>query len=383
MSDLYKINSKYGGLKFKMHIATYIIDIVALLYLIGLLHTDIMMNSYRKKPFLYGIILTITIILSEAGTILASNDYFSFRTLNIFCNILGFSFTPMIPIALIYIFDINTLKRHKLLLLPTLVNIVSVVLSPLLKIVFYVDINNEYIRGDYFFIFVTVYIINLLLLVIGTINIGKKYHYPIMRKMIALSLFTVAGTSIQLVDSSVYSSWHCVTLSLFLYFQLMSEFDSSFDTLTGLYNRAAFDKVAEQMTSHRGFSVIVMDINDFKNINDTYGHDYGDTAIKEVALIIRESFDKHYTCYRLGGDEFSIICNNIDEENIQYQFRCMTNALAEKRRNDHRLPTVSYGYSIFQGGEKPNFQKNLKEADDQMYHYKKLHKVNAAVDHEI
>lgn len=64
-----------------------------------------------------------------------------------------------------------------------------------------------------------------------------------------------------------------LTLALLLYFLLLSEFDSSFDTLTGLYNRAAFEKAAKQMTSRKAFSVIVLDVNNFKSINDTYGHD--------------------------------------------------------------------------------------------------------------
>lgn len=357
-----------------MYIATYIIDIAALFYLMGLLYSSTALNIYRKKPFLIGIILTVIIILSEAGTVFADNGSLNLRDINILCNILGFALTPMIPIAITLIFDRRILRTHKLLLVPTLINIVATVLSPLFGFIFYVDANNQYIRGDYFFIFTTVYIINFLFLVISTLEVGNKYNYPIMRKMVALSLFTMIGTSIQLVYPLAYSSWHCVTLSLFLYFLLMSEFDSSFDTLTGLYNRAAFDKAAKQIVETKGFSVIILDINDFKSVNDTYGHDYGDTVIKAVAAIIRKSFNKHYTCYRFGGDEFSIIGNETDQEEIQYHLRTMTNNLVEMREKGNPLPTVSYGYSIFRGGEKLDFHNNLKEADDQMYHFKKTHK---------
>ncbi|PKM49988.1 MAG: hypothetical protein CVV02_13475 [Firmicutes bacterium HGW-Firmicutes-7] len=360
-----------------MYIATYIIDITALFYLMGLLYSSTALNIYRKKPFLIGIILTVIIILSEAGTVFADNGSLNLRSINIFCNILGFALTPMIPIAITLIFDRRILRTHKLLLVPTLINIVATVLSPLFRFIFYVDANNQYIRGDYFFIFITVYIINFLFLVMSTLDAGKKYNYPIMRKMVALSIFTIIGTSIQLVDPLVYSSWHCVTLSLFLYFLLMSEFDSSFDTLTGLYNRATFDKAAKQMVRPKVFSVIMLDINDFKCVNDTYGHDYGDRVIKNVATIIRESFNKHYTCYRFGGDEFCITSNETDQEKIEFQLRTMTNALAEMREKGNLLPTVSYGYSIFPGGERLDFYKILKEADDQMYHFKKVHKADA------
>ena len=164
---------------------------------------------------------------------------------------------------------------------------------------------------------------------------------------------------------------------------MLSEFDSSFDTLTGLYNRAAFDKATKQIVEKKPFSVIIIDINDFKSVNDTYGHYYGDNVIKEVAGIIRKFFDKNYNCYRFGGDEFSIISNETDQDKIEYQLRTMTNNIAEMREKGNPLPTISYGYSIVVGGEKLDFLKNLKEADDQMYHFKKIHKAEATKEKSV
>ena len=359
------------------YIATSFIDIIALFFLCILLHRCNMLNNYRKKPFLFGILLTVIIILSEVGTILAGNGNAGLRYINILCNVVGFALTPIIPFALIAISNITILQAHKLLLLPTLINIVAAVLSPVLKLIFYVDTNNHYERGDSFFIFVAVYIINLIFLVISTLRTGKIHHYPIKGKMIALSLFTIAGTSIQLVFPTVYASWHCITLALFVYYLLLSEFDSSFDTLTGLYNRAAFEAMAKQMTGRKAFSVIVLDINDFKSINDTYGHDYGDIVLKAIATILRKSFDNNYTCYRVGGDEFYIISKETIQERIEDQLKGMTNFLTEERKSNSYLPTIAYGYSIFQGGNL-NLQNILKEADEQMYCFKKLQKAEAS-----
>ena len=358
-----------------MNFATYVIDIAALSYLIGLLCTSTSLNIDSKRPFLVGIILTVIIILSEAGTVLTGGRT-ELRSINILCNVLGFALTPIIPIAITLILDRRILRTQRLLLIPTLVNTIATVSSPRFGFVFYVDANNQYTRGKCFVLFIAVYTVNLLLLIISTLNVGKKYNYPILRKMVGLSLFAIAGTSIQLIEPSAYSSWHCVTLSLFLYFLLMSEFDSSFDTLTGLYNRATFDRAAKQMVRPKAFSIIILDINDFKSVNDTYGHAYGDIVIKTVAAIVRKSFSRRYTCYRFGGDEISIIGNETDQEKIEFHLRTMTNALAEMREKGVRLPTVSYGYSIFTGTEKPDFYRNLKEADDQMYHFKKVHRAD-------
>lgn len=336
------------------------------------------LHVQRRKPFLLAIILTVVIILSETGTMISSNENLNLRSLHILFNILGFALNPMIPIAITLIFNRMILKTYKFLLIPTMINMIAVVLSPVFKLIFHVDPNNMYTRGDYFFIFVTVYIINLIFLIVITLEFSKKNNYPIVGKIAALSIFTIIGTSIQLIYPLAYSTWHCVTLSLLLYFLLMSEYDSSFDALTGLYNRASFDRAIKQIGETAALSLIVLDIDDFKVVNDTYGHSYWDYTIKTVAEIIRKSFDKDYTCYRLGGDEFYIIGKETEQGNIENSLRNMTSNLTKMREGGILLPTVSYGYSIFPGGEKLDFNKVLKEADDQMYHYKKIHKDNAA-----
>jgi diguanylate cyclase (GGDEF)-like protein len=263
---------------------------------------------------------------------------------------------------------------HKLFLLPTIFNFVVVTLSPLYGLIFYVDANNYYQRGSVFFFFVLVYIINIIFFAIVTWRTGQKYLYPIKWKTASLSFLIVAGTCIQLVVPSVYSSWHCVTLSLLLLYILLSEFEGSFDTLTKFYNRAAFEKASKQLKGKKKFSVIIMDINKFKEINDTYGHEYGDTVLKEVAAIIREAFDDNCSCYRVGGDEFYIIRRDVNRDKLEHQLKSITNNLAKERQKDRCLPTVAYGYSIFEGDKTLDFQKILKEADDQMYYYKHLQK---------
>lgn len=359
-----------------MYLTTYIIDIAALICLIGLLSSSTALNKERKKPLLMGIVLTVIIIVSEAGTILAGSGNLDLRNVNIISNVIGFALTPVIPLVITFIFDRRILKTHRYLLLPTLVNLAAAVLSSLFRIIFYVDAVNEYHRGDFFILFIAVYIINFILLVISTLDVGRKYNYPIMKKLLGISLFTIFGTSIQLIEPRAYTSWHCVTLALFLYFLLLSEFDASFDTLTSLYNRAAFDKAAKDMIRTKPFSVIILDINDFKNVNDTYGHDFGDKVIQHVAAVIRDSFTKPYTCYRFGGDEFSVLSTETDKEKIELHIRKMTDKLKEMRENDILIPSVSYGFSVFHGGDHLDFNKVLKEADDQMYHYKKDHKAS-------
>jgi diguanylate cyclase (GGDEF)-like protein len=109
-----------------------------------------------------------------------------------------------------------------------------------------------------------------------------------------------------------------------------------------------------------------MDINYFKEINDTFGHDYGDTVLKRVAAIIREAFDHNSSSYRIGGDEFSVLCRGSDLKKISHQLKSMTDRLTMERQKDSTLPTLVYGSSASQT-DLPDIQDVLKAADAQMY----------------
>lgn len=104
-----------------MDIATSIIDLAALSCLIWFLYSSTAMYIYRKRPFLVGIILSLIVILAEMGTMLAANGSLNIRSINILCNILGFALTPIIPVAIAFIFDGKILRTYKLLLVPTLI----------------------------------------------------------------------------------------------------------------------------------------------------------------------------------------------------------------------------------------------------------------------
>lgn len=91
---------------------------------------------------------------------------------------------------------------------------------------------------------------------------------------------------------------------------------ASTDPLTGLYNRRSMDIFLSQaVETDSNFAVIMCDIDDFKKVNDTYGHDFGDVVLKGIANITTEQVkEQGYVC-RWGGEEILILLNNVSEEN--------------------------------------------------------------------
>ena len=91
------------------YMATYLIDVVALVFLCCLIHSNKILNRNRKWPFYFSSMLIVLIIVAEGGTIIAGDGNADLRFLNVFCNVFGFALTPVIPIVLVSILDVKIL----------------------------------------------------------------------------------------------------------------------------------------------------------------------------------------------------------------------------------------------------------------------------------
>jgi diguanylate cyclase (GGDEF)-like protein len=120
------------------------------------------------------------------------------------------------------------------------------------------------------------------------------------------------------------------------------------DPLTGLWNRRYFDeRMAEELdrsrrNSTRLLSVMVIDVNEFKQLNDRLGHAEGDRALCWVAAFLKGHLRAHDVCCRVGGDEFAVILPDVGEEGCE----TLTARLREKLAWDGTLPAFAIGLSI-------------------------------------
>ena len=129
-----------------------------------------------------------------------------------------------------------------------------------------------------------------------------------------------------------------VILLIFLYVRNKLEYETSHDHLTRLYNRRSYENVIEsEVTRSKRYnspmSLILLDIDYFKSINDKYGHKIGDEVLINLAKLLIESIRKTDSAFRVGGEEFAIISPETKAEDA---FK-----LAEKIRN--RVENYSFG----------------------------------------
>lgn len=144
------------------------------------------------------------------------------------------------------------------------------------------------------------------------------------------------------------------------------------DPLTQLANRAAFDRDADALDKRLGGSVtlVMLDINGLKQVNDTYGHAAGDRLLADAAGCISAAFAQLGTCYRIGGDEFAVLLPGADDEQTGEALGRMDEAM---ERCDVGCPVqVSAAKGIARGqADGPGFiYRLLREADGKMYEEK-------------
>lgn len=155
------------------------------------------------------------------------------------------------------------------------------------------------------------------------------------------------------------------------------QLQSMLDPLTQLPNRSLFftklnEAIASVKNTGRQIVLVFIDLDHFKTVNDTLGHDFGDAMLREIALRITRVIGKHDVVSRLGGDEFTILLADApDSDSMNAQLSRIQEALSLPHRIQGHLlyNTASIGVSIYpQNGEDADYL--VKQADLAMFHVK-------------
>jgi diguanylate cyclase (GGDEF)-like protein len=146
------------------------------------------------------------------------------------------------------------------------------------------------------------------------------------------------------------------------------------DVMTGLYNRAYFEQALSDMEANRRdpISFIIIDLNGLKATNDSLGHYAGDQLIRRTAEVFRASMEEGYFAARIGGDEFSIVMPNANEEDAA-QMMERVQSLAMMNNKFYREPELSLSLGSATSTAGISLQKVISLADDDMYRNKGLH----------
>jgi len=152
------------------------------------------------------------------------------------------------------------------------------------------------------------------------------------------------------------------------------EYQANHDTLTGLYNRQKFHEIyTKEMRREKRYdnslSLILFDLDHFKKLNDDFGHDIGDIALKEISTLALEVIREHDTIVRWGGEEFIVLLPETNVDGAVFvanKLRCAIESLQEEKIP--RTITASFGITtLVEGDDESSF---VKRADEALYEAK-------------
>lgn len=281
-------------------------------------------------------------------------------------------------------------KRYaKIICAPVIIALLSIWTTPFTGWVFRITDDNVYTR-EWLWILPAVATIAYVVFGVAYIYANRKRINKYMIMPIALIISPIfIGATIQAVLPGTAIIAMVVTISLVgLYATNQSE-SAYIDRLSGVYNRRYLDDYLTGLNENEKFKKtgktitgIMLDMDKFKQINDTFGHHVGDDAISQVGKILIENLGKMNFAARYGGDEFIIITPMLDSDSIETLMKKL-NDVADERNASGDYPyelSFSYGYAQFTVGKEKDSDGFMKRMDDNMYEYKAAKKARWAAE---
>lgn len=248
--------------------------------------------------------------------------------------------------------------------------------------IFSIDAGNIYGRGPYFHV--------ITLIAYGGMSVGFAYlllfRDSFKHRDFSLFLFfplpTIIGSLLQLMFFGIEVAGISLVLTLLVVYLQMQNSQASKDYLTSLYNRSLSEQylkhLLNQRKSKKALAGILMDINNFKQVNDTYGHELGDRTLRYFSRLLIESFGNMWFIGRFGGDEFILLRDGAKQQDLEKDLARFHELLS--RFNDKNiLPfscSVSIGSSLYEASVSQDGKGFIKTLDTLMYEAKRASKAH-------
>lgn len=335
-----------------------------------------------NRLFLSLIFLTILILILEIlSVLLNSSEFIHYKTIHKMVDTLGFTLTPLVPIcAVLYVYK-RTHKFKKItshqflwLSLPFVVNSVISLGSYNFNWIFGISGENIYQRGPLFWVSPMTsyfyYMMNLLLLCKNREKMSRE-------ELLILSLLTVMPSLLSIFQLYYFvylTIWNSVAMAVVINYVFLVHSQTKIDSLTGLGNRIAYnDHIAILGRKSNVFlAVINIDLDEFKSINDTFGHHEGDKVLKIFARQLENVFEGKGVSIRLGGDEFMVLVYENQREILEKYIKTLNHNIKEYNKTSN-LPyhiKFSYGMAILDHTYH-SIQELIQHSDKLMYEAKK------------
>ena len=300
-----------------MNISGYLTEHWGMLVMLIGLSIVLKSDKHLEKRMIHRLVVAIVIIFIYSITCYIETYLGNQETYSVLRPVLSATNYSLVTFILVNIILIVYPEQKMYLLIPAILNAVLCFLSIQTGIVFTINKDNHFIRGDLGYL---TYFVNGMYLAYMIINLFRnkriqKEDYPLI---IFLALTAILCLIMPLYMEQVALHWFIVTITidLLLYYIYLLQQITKRDPLTNLLNRQSYytdaDKYFADITA-----IIAIDMDGLKEVNDNYGHVAGDVALKTLADCFWKAAHKDQRVYRIGGDEYTILCLNASEEDVK------------------------------------------------------------------
>lgn len=325
---------------------------------------------------------TIELIVETLTCIINKQPYTWLIPLSTLLHIVLFALAPIITYHW-YIFaklwinkSIDSKPKNNIWFLsPIIANTFLVILSPFFTLIFHINKYNVYTRGMLFFI---PFAISYLYLLCGFFIIyknRKKLYRIEFLPLILFGIFPTLATLIQLLFYGPLLMWSSISFSLIILYLYIQQQMMHIDYLTGAWTREklySFLNTKFNPKKPTKFAVVLIDLDNFKEINDTYGHNEGDKALMNLVSITKNIIGTEASITRYGGDEFILLLNTCSPEEVENIISKIYSTLTDysKHLNSPYIINFSYGYEFYNLENQINIIECINHADKLMYKHK-------------
>ena len=368
------------------------IAMVLMLYLI--INRRRYRESMHKADQIYDGMVIITLVGAFVEAISFLVDAKSMRfgiALNYISNSLCFLSTVSVAVLWCTYVDLRVYRNYKrtarnvrIFVIPWIIDVFLITANLFGSgILFTVSADNVYKRGDFVFI---AYVILVVYYAFSIILVERAKNRGLKEQFFPIFYFIgpcLAGTVIQFFFYGLSASWVSAAIA-FTFVQMQSHSEHLLlDSASGLFNRRYLNSVLKNVKYDEEvpFYSIMMDMNDFKEINDRFGHSKGDAAIHAMGEVLLNSIPEEGIAIRYAGDEFIVLLNGSSENQLQ-------ETMKEIDRNIRRFNESTsefFQLSVSMGCAKleqydENGENFLNAMDERMYEQKRQYHMQAGKD---
>jgi diguanylate cyclase (GGDEF) domain len=372
------------------------VDCIPLLVLVIFIAKDWsrLSSSPSIAMYRYNLVALIGVLFFEMAIVFCQNLEASFWSVYFLrlavlcffiCIALFYMFWGFFIITYIYRMESKSFFRRQnyMVMVLTGILIAIFVANVYFGFIYYIDDYGVYTKGSgynvFFFIFAAYsYLFSLLGYIYSFRLVKGSYQKKGLTFFFWLSVMMETASNVQFLKRNQFSPWviNCLFM-LVLYFFLQRE-NAIMDVLTGIGNRRCFEEIMGRKFADKDVNSIwllaVLDVDSFKYINDTFGHDAGDTALILMSRALLKTFSlSESTVFRFGGDEFAIVFDSPDRESLERQIVQLRKELArpfEVGQGLYHSLSFSIGVAEFQFGRFASPKAMIVKADEMLYHEK-------------